>query len=103
VVYPGAYSIVALIWCLNNQRLRSINAFWLIILFGGIIFSLGDLVPGLSHIINLLPFINLLRVPSRLMFITGFAFSIITASVTNQLLSKTSSDLLPKRSNWRRA
>ncbi len=78
LVYPGAVSILMFVWVLVVPSLRGQYRFWIAVLAFSLLASLGSYNPLLSWVFTL-PGVNQLRVPSRLLFISGFAFSFLSA------------------------
>lgn len=85
ILYPGAailiLSLLALLW----GRVRRRAGFWLWVAVFSVLFSLGSNIPGLAYIARL-PGIDLLRVPSRALFITGMALAAAAAYALGNLL-----------------
>jgi len=97
ILYPGAaifmLALLALLW--GNVRLR--GRFWLCAAVVSILFSLGSGIPGLVYLARL-PGIDLLRVPSRALFITGMALA-AAAAYTLDHLSKGLKDRERRQAN----
>ncbi len=85
MLYPGAavlcLSLLALIW----RRSRSRAAFWLAVAAGSLMISLGSFLPGLDLLARL-PGIDLLRVPSRALFLSGLGMAAAAAFGLDTLL-----------------
>lgn len=78
-LYPGALAFILLLFSLLVPALRKRTAFWSITIVIVILYALGANIPFLGAI-QQLPGVNLLRVPTRILFIGGLAFSIISAA-----------------------
>lgn len=83
-IYPGALAVVTLVWGIFIPEFRKQNKFWIALLFLSVVFSLGSNIPFME-IIAEIPGMNMLRVPPRALFISGIAFSILTASGVEML------------------
>ena len=85
VLYPGAallaLALLVLVWRSTRRR----AAFWLSVAGVALLVSLGPLVPGLS-LLGRLPGFDLLRVPSRALFLSGLAFAALGAQSVSHLL-----------------
>ena len=85
ILYPGAaifvLSLLALLW----SQVRSRGQFWLWAALVSLIFSLGSSIPVLT-ILARLPGLDLLRVPSRALFITGMALAAAAAYALDHLV-----------------
>lgn len=95
VLYQGEFSILILIFILIIPALRKKHIFWLSAVFFSLILSLGSNVPIIRSFF-LLPGINMLRVPSRFLLITGVSFSILLASGLEYLINPPDEKSLPK-------
>jgi len=85
VIYPGAIVVFMLILNLAVPVLRKSNWGWLVLAAASLVFALGESIPGMDNLISL-PGLNLLRVPSRAMFLFGIAAAILTATGIDWLL-----------------
>ncbi|MCJ7623168.1 MAG: YfhO family protein [Anaerolineaceae bacterium] len=85
-IYPGAMAFLTFVWGIFVSEFRKQNKFWLIVLFLSLVFSLGENIPFMGLIAEI-PGMNMLRVPPRMLFISGIAFSILTASGAEMLAS----------------
>jgi len=85
MLYPGGsifvMALLAVIW--KNHPAK--KKFWIFILLITILFSLGSNLPFLSALANL-PGFNLLRVPTRALFLTGMACAVLAAFGLDRLL-----------------
>lgn len=71
ILYLGGLGVLCLLICLFRTSIRRKVRFWLILFIICLLFSMGSYIPGLSVVYSL-PVINLLRVPARINFLTGF-------------------------------
>ena len=85
IIYPGALSLLLFIWIIGIPELRSQVIFWIGIVIFTLLYSIGAFSP-LIELVSWVPGIILLRVPTRVMFIGGFAFSVIAAAGIQSLL-----------------
>jgi len=84
-LYPGALAFILLLFSLSTPSIRKKTAFWSITIGIALLYALGSNIPFLG-VIQRLPGINLLRVPTRILFISGLAFSIISATAVDALM-----------------
>ncbi|HEY9077116.1 MAG TPA: YfhO family protein [Anaerolineaceae bacterium] len=85
VIYPGLIGIFPVLLIGFRKDLISRILFFLSCFAFSLLFSLGDAIPG-ANIFVQLPIINLVRVPSRIMFLGGFCFSVLAGIGGNQLV-----------------
>jgi hypothetical protein len=89
VLYVGQLilllSILALLW----KTTRNKAGFWIWAAGLSLFLALGSQIP-FSSTLTRLPFIDLIRVPSRSLFITGLSLSALAAHAADQVLSSTS-------------
>lgn len=78
VVYPGGVALIVTLFTLTVPELRKRNLFWLGMIFVAFLIALGPATP-IGDWLFQLPGFNLLRVPSRVIFLTGWAFAMISA------------------------
>ena len=84
VLYSGGLFALCLIYYLINiKRIRD-SFFWLSLFTVSLILSLGSNIPYIGQIFKI-PVFSLLRVPSRFLFLSGFAASIIVVGVLNSI------------------
>lgn len=76
-LYAGALPWLLLVFTLVVPELRRKVWFWLGLLGVVLVASLGSIIPGYSFISNL-PGFSLLRVPARVLFLSGFTFAVLT-------------------------
>jgi hypothetical protein len=84
VLYPGAVALALALYVLGRPAARRKNAFWLVILLATLIFALGSYIPPLEWLARL-PGMDLLRVPPRVLFLTGFCFAVVAANGLDDL------------------
>ena len=77
-LYPGGVILVLIVIALIGNKIRKKTQFWLLGAGVSLIFSMGSFIPG-SSFLNNIPLISLLRVPPRVLLITGFCL-IMTAA-----------------------
>jgi hypothetical protein len=87
VVYPGALGVIALIWTISGQRLRKSQLYWLILCITPFVYAMGANLPAL-HGLFLLPGLSLLRVPPRIIFLSGIGFAILVSAVMNSWIDR---------------
>lgn len=93
-LYAGALPWLLLIFTLAVPEVRKRAWFWLAMLGVSILAALGGSLPGYSALTGL-PGFSLLRVPSRALFLTGFAFA-VTAAIALDHLAKNKIDQKPE-------
>ncbi|MGD0708725.1 MAG: hypothetical protein ABSA51_09755 [Anaerolineaceae bacterium] len=84
VIFPGALAILSIFYCLCVRAIRSQAWFWLGLFLVSIVVSLGASIPGVGELAQL-PGFSLLRVPTRIMFLAGLSFSVLTTIAVNSL------------------
>ena len=84
VVYYGGIIIVLVLVAVVNYLKDSTIRFWIAIGLITIFLSIGGNIPVFNMLYKI-PGINLLRIPPRSLFVTGFAFSIISGFVVERL------------------
>jgi hypothetical protein len=84
VLYPGTLTLVLTLTLLLSSELIRRCRFWLYVILIALLFSLGSNIPLLSNL-ALIPGFNLLRIPSRALFLTGLAFAVLAASCVDYL------------------
>jgi len=85
-LYPGAIILVLVLFAILKDHRRSLEKFWLGMGFLTLVLALGSNIPGLGYLSGL-PGLSLLRVPSRSLFLTGMAFSMVAAHTVDDLFS----------------
>jgi hypothetical protein len=79
VIYPGAFALVMTIWIVALRPERKKTIFWLGWIILTLFLALGSNIPFMAAFAAL-PGLDLLRVPSRWLFLTGFGFAVMTAA-----------------------
>ena len=77
VFYGGAAAVLFFLLALTGKSSRTKNAFWLGLFGISMLISMGKLIPG-AELAASLPGFSLLRVPARMLFLSGFALAVIT-------------------------
>jgi hypothetical protein len=85
ILYPGAAVLILVIYALLLPAARRRSGFWLGTVLITLLFALGANIPLVDKILGL-PGLNLLRVPPRALFLTGFAFSMAAGYALHSLL-----------------
>lgn len=85
ILYPGAEAIGLFVVILCNAELRRKYGFWLGLIGLSVIFALGSYIPPLA-LLGKLPGMDLLRVPPRILFLTGFGFAAVAGFGLQALL-----------------
>jgi hypothetical protein len=74
--YPGAVLFGLSVYAASMPSARKRSSFWLVMIVLTLIISLGVNIPFLNVLFSL-PGLNLLRVPPRILFLTGFSFCVV--------------------------
>lgn len=86
MIYPGSIVVLLVFLAILRRGKKLRDYFWIIYGFIAIIFGVGALSP-LTGILNSVPGLNLLRVPSRAFFVTSLSMSILAAFIVDSLES----------------
>ncbi len=86
LVYPGTLSFICLVIVTSHAPLRKKCAFWLGLAVASMLLSLGDNLPLVRYLFSL-PGLNLLRVPSRFLFLAFLSMSIMTGFTLDEILA----------------
>ena len=78
MLYPGAVVLVLALVAIANPRAKPGRLFWSGAFLLSLLFALGDYLPGMDWLVRL-PGLDLLRVPSRALFISGMALASLAA------------------------
>jgi hypothetical protein len=78
IVYPGILSFLLVLAVVCSPDARQKSYFWAGVILVTLLFSMGSNLPGAEFLARL-PGFSLLRVPTRWLFITCLAFSILAA------------------------
>ncbi|MBI9034941.1 MAG: YfhO family protein [Bacteroidales bacterium] len=92
IIYPGIFSIIAIIILLTKKEARQMTAYWIILIFACLILSMGEYLPGVKQLF-LMPGMDLLRVPSRFLLLNAISIPVLSAYAVDgvenlQLLNK---------------
>lgn len=85
VLYPGAVAAVLALLAICRPAIRRKACFWLWTVLATLVFALGEAVPLLPLILQF-PGLSLLRVPPRVLFLTGLAFAAVSGIAVDVLL-----------------
>ncbi len=85
VVYPGVLVLAGVLFALWLPIARRKSAFWLGVALFGVLFALGEVMPGMNLLARL-PGFNMVRVPARMIFLTGMGFAAALAWVVHTLI-----------------
>ncbi len=78
IIYPGGAALVILLFALTVPELRKRNWFWLGMVLVSLLLAVGPATPVGDWLFRL-PGFNLLRIPSRVIFLAGWALAIVAA------------------------
>ena len=94
ITYSSAFCSIGILEFLFTKKKKE-ETFWIIVLLCALIFSLGH--PALFNILNKIPGMSLLRVPSRAILVGIICLSIISANRIDQIITQTKREriLLP--------
>lgn len=84
-LYPGAAALALTLLALGVPRIRRRAGLWLTLIPLTLLYALGSFIPGLDLLASL-PGFDLLRVPPRALFLTGFCFAAAAAHALDDLL-----------------
>ena len=97
VFYLGGLGIISILLCAINPVIRARSSVWLLLFTLGIILAVSGSIPELSKVWGL-PGLNLIRVPSRALFMSGlaacFLIPITVQGITDRTLNKKRSNLV---------
>jgi hypothetical protein len=85
MLYPGLGILILVLVVWSGGVRRKGKIFWSWVLVLSLIYALGSHIPGLALIARL-PGFNLMRVPSRALFISGLAFAVLAAYASDELI-----------------
>lgn len=86
MLYPGGAALILAIFSLSIPELRRRNLFWVGMIVTALLIALGPATP-VGSLLFQLPGFNLLRVPSRVLFLIGWAFAVMAADCIQFLIS----------------
>lgn len=101
-LYPGALILLLVVLAVLWPVVRRRAIFWLVAAFLSLLWALGENLPGMSWLASL-PGFDLLRVPSRSLFITGMALAALAAYTAHSLLDRAAQQELAPLSRLRLA
>jgi hypothetical protein len=84
-LYAGAFILALVLVSLVAKSLRRRARFWWIVAGLSLLWALGSAIPLFSMLANL-PGFNLLRVPSRALFLCGLSFAVLAAYAAHGVL-----------------
>lgn len=87
MLYPGAVVLALAVFGLPQSPApakRQVR-FWQLVVFVSLLWSLGEYLPGMSLLVGL-PGLSWLRVPSRVLFISGFGLALLAGFSLDSLL-----------------
>ena len=84
-LYPGAAALALTLLAVGVPRIRRRAGLWLALIPLTLLYALGSYLPGLDLLASL-PGFDLLRVPPRALFLTGFCFATAAAVALDDLL-----------------
>jgi Bacterial membrane protein YfhO len=85
VVYPGGVALILTIFGLSRREFRKKNIFYIGTILFSLLIALGSTTP-VATLLFQLPGFDLLRVPSRIIFLLGWAFAILAADEIDYLI-----------------
>ena len=86
IVYFGTFSVLGMLWLLFQPAWQKRSIMWLGIAIGGILLSLGELIPGMRWI-SQFPGMDLLRVPPRFLLLTGLSMAVLAGFAIQGLIA----------------
>ncbi len=84
-MYPGGLVLMMVVLAVSKRDIRKRTTFWWVIVGISAFYALGSNVPGLEYLAYL-PGFNLLRVPSRSLFIFNMALVILACYLLQEML-----------------
>ncbi len=97
VFYLGGIGIISLIICAIDPGIRKRSSVWLLLFTSGIILAISGSIPEISKVWGL-PGLNLIRVPSRALFLCGiaacFLIPLAVQGITERALNKKRTNLV---------
>jgi len=78
VIYPGGAALILALFVLSLAELRKRNVFTIVTILAALLIGLGAATP-VGALLFQLPGFDWLRVPSRVIFLMGWAFAVIAA------------------------
>lgn len=89
IIYPGVvlFILAGISWVTKNHS--KYKTYWTIIFIVTLFFAFGSYLPG-AALFTRIPGINLMRVPSRIIFISGMSIACVAARGLDEILYKKS-------------
>jgi hypothetical protein len=84
-MYPGGLVLLMIILAVGMKKIRKQATFWWLTAGISALYALGSNLPGLKYMAYI-PGFNLLRVPSRSLFILGLSFSVIACYLLQEMM-----------------
>jgi hypothetical protein len=100
IIYPGALSLLLALWIAFTPALRKRNRFWIILIVISLLVALGPGVPLLGALLKIvvqMPLLNLLRVPTRVVFLMGIGMAVLLAEALQYLMLQQAASSPKKR------
>ena len=91
ILYPGIIVVILAILALIWKQVRFRKLFWGMTAILTLVFAMGSALPFLDFVASI-PFVGLLRVPSRALFLTGMAFCILAGYGVHHVVKGVSED-----------
>ncbi len=88
VLYPAAAVLMLALTALLWPQVRTATRFWQAVAALSLAYALGENIPFFAPLLARLPGFDLLRVPSRALFLFGMALIVLAAHGLNTLLEK---------------
>lgn len=85
ILYPGAWALLSWVYHAATPDLRRRTWLWMVLAVLGIVYALGSAIPYLEWVAKL-PGWGLMRVPSRAIFLSGFALAVLVADALQRLM-----------------
>lgn len=96
ILYPGAVTLALTLYALGAKPVRRMARFWLGVVAVTLIFALGSNLPGLELVARI-PGFDLLRVPPRMIFLTGFGFAVLAGYAVQGVINHLSQNQVKAR------
>ncbi len=95
VLYSGGIVFTLAIVGFLGSRLRRNTLLWMGITLASVIVALGTQIPG-SELLAELPFISMLRVPSRVLFLTGLSLAALAGYGVEAIIQRSKMDQIKR-------
>ncbi len=86
VLYPGAVTFALTLFAFSHKPVRRRCAVWLVMILVTLVYALGSNIPYLELLASL-PGFDLLRVPPRMLFLTGFCIAVTAGFALDDLVA----------------